>query len=560
MPPTLKYDGPTYSKYLFEKIASTNEWKCKICGNKIDVKPGSGCSNFKAHLSKKKIPHDNADELVAMYLRSDDSPVSGADMTSTPPVPAYANTKGCGWIDWIVMRYYQLSLVEDPYARKYTNLAKISVSTLKKYIDGVVKIVEGKIKEMLPSSFGLVIDGWTEKSTHYLAVFATFKDNMDIVRKVMLACSPMGDETDAGADVTVTFFEEILELYGKQTSCIAFLVSDNTALNPAICRKLGIPFVGCLSHRFALAIEYYMKYHAEHVNALLKNIHYIMVKLGSAKLGAHLRLHCELQPLYPCETRWDGTFIMLERFLDESFLNAVDKIKSTRACFSSKRAQENFTDLVPEEIDLEVLGTLLKQLKLARETSLYLKKDDLNLLDAYVAIDTLRDTVEDFRWTEALNKYCAHDSDIVKECSVFTSSVCSVLKDPRNVTSLSNDQRAALAKFKKQVLVEASNEVSPIKASGDLMKKLTKKQKLHRLELDEINRTQSASDLYHGSDAVLPTSNICERLFSKAGLIFRDHRKSMLPRTLETLLFLSINRRLWDEECVFRVVADAKID
>jgi hypothetical protein len=43
-----------------------------------------------------------------------------------------------------------------------------------------------------------------------------------------------------------------------------------------------------------------------------------------------------------------------------------------------------------------------------------------------------------------------------------------------------------------------------------------------------------------------PTSNIVERLFSKSKLILSDVRKSMLPANLEMLLFLKVNRNLWD--------------
>ena len=40
-------------------------------------------------------------------------------------------------------------------------------------------------------------------------------------------------------------------------------------------------------------------------------------------------------------------------------------------------------------------------------------------------------------------------------------------------------------------------------------------------------------------------SNIVERLFSRAKLIMRDHRKHMSPYHMELLLFLKFNRNLW---------------
>lgn len=42
---------------------------------------------------------------------------------------------------------------------------------------------------------------------------------------------------------------------------------------------------------------------------------------------------------------------------------------------------------------------------------------------------------------------------------------------------------------------------------------------------------------------IVPTSNICERLFYVAEYSLSDHRKSMLPTKMEMQLFLSINAR-----------------
>ena len=53
-----------------------------------------------------------------------------------------------------------------------------------------------------------------------------------------------------------------------------------------------------------------------------------------------------------------------------------------------------------------------------------------------------------------------------------------------------------------------------------------------------------------------PTSNICERFFSLAKLVYSDLRKAMKRTTLEMLLFLHLNRHLWDMEMVQKVVRD----
>ena len=46
------------------------------------------------------------------------------------------------------------------------------------------------------------------------------------------------------------------------------------------------------------------------------------------------------------------------------------------------------------------------------------------------------------------------------------------------------------------------------------------------------------------------TSNIAEQLFSSARHIFSDNRKNMTPVTLEAILFLKANKKLWDAQVV----------
>lgn len=45
---------------------------------------------------------------------------------------------------------------------------------------------------------------------------------------------------------------------------------------------------------------------------------------------------------------------------------------------------------------------------------------------------------------------------------------------------------------------------------------------------------------------VLPTSNICERMFSKAGYALHYRRKSINPESFEEQMFLHANQKLWN--------------
>lgn len=52
---------------------------------------------------------------------------------------------------------------------------------------------------------------------------------------------------------------------------------------------------------------------------------------------------------------------------------------------------------------------------------------------------------------------------------------------------------------------------------------------------------------------LLPTSNLCERLFSKAGYAFNERRRGILPSNFESQIFLNLNRDLWSAEDIPRL-------
>jgi hypothetical protein len=77
--------------------------------------------------------------------------------------------------------------------------------------------------------------------------------------------------------------------------------------------------------------------------------------------------------------------------------------------------------------------------------------------------------------------------------------------------------------------------------------------------LDEHRRKRARllqSDKYRLTKHILPTTNIVERLFSRAKSDLTDHRKSMTPRHLELLMFLrTIDSSLWNAEVVEAAIA-----
>ncbi len=86
----------------------------------------------------------------------------------------------------------------------------------------------------------------------------------------------MNSRVHENTAAVVEFIEQTLFLYGKSLESVSFLVADNTELNPAVARCLNVPFVGCMSHRLALAVQSYLR-NTSLIN--LEQLHSLMVQL-----------------------------------------------------------------------------------------------------------------------------------------------------------------------------------------------------------------------------------------------------------------------------------------
>ena len=77
-----------------------------------------------------------------------------------------------------------------------------------------------------------------------------------------------------------------------------------------------------------------------------------------------------------------------------------------------------------------------------------------------------------------------------------------------------------------------------------------------QLERDDKRRLKGTtirsldSSCYRPTEHVFPTSNIVERLFSRAKLVISDLRSSMTPQHLEIAIYLRYHHNLWNVETV----------
>ncbi|KAG3233520.1 hypothetical protein PI124_g21406 [Phytophthora idaei] len=174
-----------------------------------------------------------------------------------------------GWMHGIIESNLPLSFCEIRTARRYSKLDPISEETLRLDMSGVTQAVERTIAEDLPSHYGVMFDGVTHASEHYVAWFACFERNGELVT-VLLGMAPLLNEPndDLSARTHLEFLATMLPRdYRVQIEQCRFLVGDNCAVNRLLATLMGVPLVGCASHRLNRAVQHDLAQHEEDVAA-----------------------------------------------------------------------------------------------------------------------------------------------------------------------------------------------------------------------------------------------------------------------------------------------------
>jgi hypothetical protein len=306
------------------------------CGEIIKKFKGSGYTNPYNHLVSKKCYGSDA-EVQQVYkrlkLEEDDGNPSSIKNHFAPAATSREQAMH-GWIVLIVMRGLALNAVEDKLFRKFFKFSNdpISIKALVRTIFQLVILVEKKISnELANTTCGAIMhDAWTRDGVHYVAMFGCYikeKKNDDKPASCcnLLAVSPMPTTDEKSgteavrfrADVFLNFFESTLNDFYNidiRTWCKA-IIADNTSTNRKVARDLGIPHIGCYSHKLNLDVEAMIEENPSLASTINK-VHEVMscakLKLRNAAL---LRNITELRPILHNKTRWSGKGAMLTWFI-----------------------------------------------------------------------------------------------------------------------------------------------------------------------------------------------------------------------------------------------------
>ncbi|ETK79296.1 hypothetical protein L915_14829 [Phytophthora nicotianae] len=409
-----------------------------------------------------------------------------------------------------------LTFCENRATKRYTTLDPIYIETLRSTMNGVTVAVERSIASEMPKIFGLILDGWTHLSEHYIAVFACYEVNGQ-VKTPILCMTPLMNEPDD--DLSAVAHREFLANmlsrdFGKQLDQCVFLVGDNCSVNKRLATLIGVPLIGCASHRLNRAVQHELHEH----KADLAEVQALMIKLRTLTQSAKLRLKTDLRPVIRQDTRWSSTFMMLHRYFE-----LLEHLDTT---------DDEIADLLPSASCNRRLRALLKELMDVESVSKALQGTNDNLLDVREWFDGLIGIKPQY----AYNLGTAHiPSAAIVHSPDFESGCVRVLRG--NTTRLTRSEKTALRAFE----VTTDERLANDDTEGSFVERMEKRRCLARHE-----------QRYVLLRSVLPTSNMVERFFSIARTPFGHERNGLQPITLEQILFLRQNAGYWDASTVDR--------
>ncbi|ETN12780.1 hypothetical protein PPTG_08830 [Phytophthora nicotianae INRA-310] len=264
----------------------------------------------------------------------------------------------------------------SPSRYRYTNLERISQETLYHGLESVMRHVEVAIKPDMPKRYGLITDGWSFNSEHYLAVFGCF-EMAGTAQYPLPAMAPLMNSptNDLSAATHLTFLREMLMRdYNKRVEDYLFTVGDNCYTNQCLANLLCVPLVGCATHHLNLAVQNFFR----EVSDDLDKVKSLMVKLKSLYQSSTLRFKTPLRPVLSQDTRWSSTFCMIHRFfrLLEFIID-----------------DDELADNLPGPATNRRLRKLLEDLSVVKSVSKELQASTVSLLDVRVYFDRLLESL-----------------------------------------------------------------------------------------------------------------------------------------------------------------------
>ena len=294
-------------------------------------------------------------------------------------------------------------------------------------------------------------------------------------------------------------------------------VSDNEPTMRAVAKKLVIPMIGCASHRLSLAVKHWLVQNDQEV--LLEKVNCLMKKLSNLKQAGKLRKKTNLKPVTRNITRWSSNYYMLHRYHELTpFLDKTDT---------------EIAELLPSPSEELKLQDLLVDLTDIQSVFLKLQEDSITLAEVRRLFDAL------ILRFYSMCKYLSERAEIVDNPQ-FEAAIVKSFTVPYEDLKLA--EKVHLGRFRTQQ--EASHSNADVETGHKSFAESV------LLSPEPVPALKTMMKLHW----VPPTSNIVERLFSKAKNIRTPLRNRILPVNFEENLYLAVNKNYWDVETLLLVV------
>ncbi|RKP18223.1 hypothetical protein ROZALSC1DRAFT_30060, partial [Rozella allomycis CSF55] len=414
-----------------------------------------------------------------------------------------------GWLDHLTGSMLPFTSCEDPLFLQYSRLKKMDSDTFLQYAHLLVASVEEKISKELPDKGGIMFDHWTDSGNHYVGLFSVTPGSP--LR--LLTLSPLQNEEALDTESHVVFLEDTLEIYGKGRDFLQFIVGNNCNLMKSIANVFNVPLLGCASHRFNLAVQQLLD---EKYPGIMVKLKELMKRLNRLKLKqwGKWRHKTKLSPVVYNDTRWSGKYAMvreylqLKEFIDDMYPDLVDYLPSTQ-----------------EQIVIQEMNEVMSKLESVTDAL----QGKVTMEEVRILFDSV---IEEFPSTGG---YLAAGAEIVPNVA-FENALVKVTGKKEEMLTM--EEKEILKPFKRASIQLTSEEEKELGFAAAILQQ-AKKRKLGESEYEDLT-------------FIPPTCNQCERLFSQC--------YEITPRNLKMVMFLKLNRSMWNLEEVSQIVRRKKND
>ena len=431
---------------------------------------------------------------------------------------------------------------------------------------------------------------WTCDAEHYTAVFITWTAKNEVVHDMLICCGVQDEherrnsweldeekyanEIKFNAQSIIDYIEMKLQEVGLSIyEHIDFICGDNCSTNKCMAKKVTeaialqfegdlaytVPLVGCASHRLNLAQQ--SLYLTAGRKVLVDKVDKLMGQLKTLKNGSTLRKLSDHLPQRKQDTRWGSTDTMLKKYVKIRHVIVAPTdgnpgFGQDVLQFLPNYGEDVFIDKMLQDIDVVESASNALQRSGSKRLTLY---------EARALCDNLSQMDHSYR------TYLSPDAAIVHDKN-FENAIVKVQKGLES--QLTAEEIKAVKRFfiptqtDQQIDSSSSNSAASAASSSSSSSSSSSAvgNSLHTADevIEEVQERRAKQQrvwvsAYRFTNHVSPTSNIVERLFSRAKLIMRPHRKHMSPWNLELLLLLRFNKVLWGAQTIQQIIEETTV-